>query len=200
MASSSGTYATLKASASNDTSDFGERIHQAEEAAFVGRADLLAKLADFVAEADTEPRFVAVVGPGGAGKTTLLRQLLRRVSRLREQRTVWLSGERIAPNVGAFEAAVAEHIDGGLGALGRSDVADVLVIDGYEKLRAIERWLLDDALPRAGARLCVLVTTREHFASRVRPFAGLGSLTREVVVPPFTDAEAGDYLNRRGVP
>jgi hypothetical protein len=176
--------------------DFGEAVGRAEGALFVGRASHLARLAELVRETEMEPRIVVAVGQGGAGKSALVRELLRR---LPEQRAIWLSGERMAPNAEAFQTALGERNGGkGLEDLGRSSSVDLLVIDGYEKIKSIERWLFEDALTGAGARLCVLITSRESLSPALR--ATLGAVVRELVVPPLEDSEARDYLSRREVP
>lgn len=176
--------------------DFREAVGRAEGALFVGRASHLARLAELVRETEMEPRIVVVVGQGGAGKSALVRELLRR---LPQQRAIWLSGERMAPNAEAFRTALGERNGGkGLEELGRSSSLDLLVIDGYEKINGIERWLFEDALTSAGARLCVLITSRESLTPALR--ATLGAVVRELVVPPLENSEAREYLQRREVP
>lgn len=175
--------------------DFGNAAGRVESALFVGRAEPLARLVALVEEAAKAPRIVVIAGQAGAGKSALARELLRRLPR---QRAIWLSGERIAPNVEAFRAALTTQSGGGLEELGRRDGVDLLVIDAYERVRSIERWLFDDALPRAGARLCVIVTSRESL--RARKQGTLSAVTHELALPPLDGAEVRDYLRRRGVP
>ncbi len=175
--------------------DFGEAVERVESALFVGRVDLIARLVALVGEAKRAPRIAVIVGPAGAGKSALAREVLRRLPR---QRAIWLSGERITPNVESFRAAVSAESAAGLEGLGRGDAVDLLVIDACERLESVARWLFADALPRAGARLCVVVTSRERASAREQ--GPLAAVMHELVLPPLDDSEARDYLRRREVP
>ncbi len=175
--------------------DLGTVLAATEAERFVGRRAILETFRRIVTEAAREPRVVTLVGPAGAGKSALLRHLLRAEP---TRRSVWLSGERIAPNADAFTAALRSESGGTLEELGRGRKADIIVIDAFERLRALERWLFDEALPKAGARICVFLTSRERPERQSR--SAWGSAMREFDLPPFTDGEAREYLRRRGVP
>ncbi len=176
---------------------FLEALEEVEAATFVGRDDALVRLAELAREAEGEPRLVVVVGPGGAGKSCLVRQFLRRSP---PQSALWLSGERISPNADALEAALEARFAGGFAGLGRGDTADVLVLDGFEKIAAVERFLVDEALPKAGSKLCVIVTTRTRFEPGAPLMKRMRALTREIVVPPLDEEDARTFLAKRRVP
>ena len=176
---------------------FQSALDRIDAALFVGRESQLASLDRFVDEAREEPRIVLVLGAGGAGKTALVRQFLRGRS---TGKTVWISGERLPPNPEAFVASLAEQVDGGLAGLGVGDDVDVLVIDAFEKIAVLERFIVDDMLPKAGARLMVVITTRARTSPTSPIVKRAGALVREIVVPPLGATEAKLLLSRRKVP
>jgi len=182
--------------AAEHAASFLSRVRDAEGAAFVGRREVLERLEAIVREADHEPRVVTVVGAPGLGKSATARALVRR---LPGRRIVWIRGDHEGASPATFETAVARALDGGLDALGRGAVADLVIVDTFERCGEVGPWLFEEALRRAGPRLCVVLVSRE------RPPAGadaalMSLVAREVTVPLLADDEAAEYLTRRGVP
>ncbi len=180
---------------------FLSRLHAAEGAAFAGRRELLERLEGLVLEADSEPRVVAVVGAPGVGKSALLRELARRRT---APRAVWMAAGH---DPASWADSVARSVEGGIDALGRGAVADLLVVDAFERRSGLEAWLFGEALVRAGPRVCVVLVSRERVSSadhdRIRhhrDWAALSLVVRELMVCPLTDDEASEYLGHRGVP
>ncbi len=176
---------------------FLSRVQDAEGAAFVGRGELLDGLESLVREADREPRIVKVIGAPGIGKSALVRALGRRLG---ARRQIWIRGDRDLVDAASFEASIARAIEGGIDALGRGALADVVVIDSFERCVDLGGWLFEEGLVRAGSRLCVVLVSRERTNAAANDWAAVGAVTREVNVPPLSDREATEYLERRAVP
>lgn len=176
---------------------FLDALAAVEADGFVGRGEALSRIAELVGEAAREPRIVTLVGPGGAGKSSVVR---RAVARLPPSvRAIWLSAERIAPNADALVAELEAKVPGGFGALGRGPSVDVLVLDAFEKIAALERFLVEDALPKAGSSLAVIVTTRMRFDPSGPLLRQLRTIVREVAIGPLGEDDARVLLDRRGV-
>ena len=176
---------------------FGEALGRLSRSAFIGRGDALAVLETALLEASAEPRIVSCVGLAGVGKTTLTRHFVE-AARQAGHRSIWIEGERIAPNAHAFERELRRECD--WQDLGHRERADILVVDAFEKLSRLESWLFGDALPRAGASLLVLVTSREALGVKTTVQSGLRSVHRELRLDAFEFAEAQTHLRRSGVP
>ncbi|CCH76930.1 putative AAA ATPase [Nostocoides japonicum T1-X7] len=104
---------------------------------FVGRLDERASFDDLLARPDGA-RVLFVHGPGGIGKTTLLDALARR-ARAVGRSLQYLDARDVTPSETGVRAALAEGAGG-------SD-AEVLLLDGYELLAPVDRWLWEDLLP-----------------------------------------------------
>ncbi len=176
---------------------FGEALGRLSRSAFVGREEALAVLETALLEASAEPRIVTCVGLAGVGKTTLVQHFVEAAAR-RGHRSFWIEGERLAPNVQAFERELRRECD--WRGLGHGERADILVIDAFEKLSRLENWLFSEALPQAGASLLVLLTSREPLRVRTTVRPGLRDIHRELRLDAFDFAEAQAYLHRSRVP
>lgn len=171
--------------------------HQALLRSFVGRAPALKLLEGALAEAtaQNEPRLVTCLGPGGMGKTTLLQVFAER-ARSAGSRIVWLSAGELEKDEASLERAL---FDAPLEGLGREARADLVVVDGLDRDPALLSWLFYEVLPRAGARLLVVTTSRDPVALGGQASA-LSAISRELRLRPLTDEETVDALARRGVP
>ncbi len=175
---------------------FSGAAHRALLRSFVGRAAALKVLEGALSEATSEgePRLVTCLGPAGMGKTTLL-QVFAEEARSSGSRVVWLDAGAITRDDATLERALGAPMQ----TLGGAARADLIVVDGLERDPALLGWLFDDVLPRAGARITVVTTSREPTALAHRA-SSLSAITRELRLRPLSDEETIDALARRGVP
>ncbi|MDX2092925.1 MAG: hypothetical protein SFX73_34060 [Kofleriaceae bacterium] len=158
----------------------------------VGRETLKAKLVERYRS--EERRLVVLVGAGGIGKTTLATWLAQEVLE-GGGAVAWVSGEQVAPNPESFIAAL--RVSGAasdLNEVGRGAVRDLVVIDSFERLRAMRRWVFRDFLAQLGDNVLVVLASREHVASRELDEVGLYGAVVELTVDALSNDEAEALL------
>ncbi len=155
---------------------------------------MLASLEAALADAVHEPQLVHVVGPGGMGKTALLTVFAEQVAA--RARVLWLA----AGSVPHASPRLAEVLGVPPAELGRGGRVDILLVDACEKDRALLDWLLEAALPGAGAQLLLVSAGREALGTPGPVRAALAPVTRELRLRPLSAEESLEALARRGVP
>lgn len=166
---------------------------------FVGRERELRLLEEALARAESTPQLVAIVGPGGIGKTTLARRLCDD-ARGAGASVRWLSGDELPANRQDLQEALRAQGSLGFDAIGRGSRADVLVLDAFERLAGLAHWFFERILPTAGARLLVVLTSRERLDARVWGELQMQLDPRELLLGALTLQEAERLLAIRRVP
>ena len=166
----------------------GVRRDAARHDRFVGRAAEL-DLVGRALRADRLPfHVVHVWGPGGVGKTSLLGEVERLCGHAGVA-AVRLDGRDLEPVPTAVEAAVRPG-----GGAGRR----VVLVDTYERLRALDGWFQRTFVPALPADVLVV------FAGRDRPApewqVEWGGAVRVLPLRNLGAADAEALLGRRGVP
>jgi hypothetical protein len=166
----------------------GVLLDDARERSFVGRSRELASFD--AALAGTAPhRVLFVHGAGGVGKTTLLEQLRVRAERA-GRRVVQVDGH--AENLGqdALEAAVRPADEG---------AGPVLLVDGYEALGGLDRWMREELLPSLPADAVTVLAGRDAPGTAWRSDPGWRWLLAEHHLDVLDATEASELLRRAGV-
>lgn len=169
------------------------RIATARRRAFVGRE---AEIELFVHALEAiEPAFVVlfVHGPGGVGKSSLLDQLHRETSER------GIACHRLERGTGATPDAFLREL--GLHELDGLTQHDrlVLLVDTYEELGMLDRWLREELVPALPPASLVVIAGRERPSPEWRMDPGLASLVRVRALENLSPAESAALLASRGV-
>ncbi len=180
-----------------------DRLNRARHQRFIGRADEVTLFAQALAA--ELPFFVLYVhGPGGVGKTTLLAEY----ARLAEQTgaMAWsIDGRNVEATPEAFLAALrlALGLDPAAApaeALAAHQGRWVLLIDTFDLLAPLERWLREVFLPQLTEQGLVVLAGRQPPDASWRADPGWQQLLRSVPLRNLNPDEARAYLAQRNIP
>ncbi|GAA0481139.1 hypothetical protein Ade02nite_56380 [Paractinoplanes deccanensis] len=152
---------------------------------FVGRAAEVTRFDDALA-GRTSRRVLFVHGPGGIGKTTLLLHLRSRARRA-GRRVVYVDGQELRPTAEDF-----------VGAVGGTE-PQVLLVDGYEGLGALDGWLRRDLVPALPAEAVVVLAGRDPPAAAWRCDPGWRAVVGVHLLSALDDRASDALLDRAGV-
>lgn len=133
------------------TDTLGARLAARDAARFVGRSPELARLARLL-EPDPPASVVFLHGPAGVGKSALMRELARRAV-ARGWQTLPVDSRDLAP--------LAESIESALGPAFQT-ARTLVLLDSWERLRALDSWLRGDLLPRLPSDALVVLGSRNR--------------------------------------
>jgi AAA ATPase domain len=165
----------------------GTRLSQRDSHRLVGRDSQLAAFDELFVE-DPPASVVFLHGPGGIGKSTLLREVARRGER-RGWRATFVEGRELAPVPDALEQAVGAA---------RHHERPLLLLDSYERMRAMGGYLRRDLLRSLPERTIVVIAGRGS-PERAWFEGGWESLMLDVELGPLSEQESMDLLRSHGV-
>jgi hypothetical protein len=173
----------------------GDRVEDARRRAFVGRRAELALFVDVLAGSG----LVHLSGEGGVGKTTLVREWIA-LARDAGRTVVHLDGRDVDATPAGFEEAVRR-------ACGVDDARDpfdelaepVLVVDGFEHLAALERWLREAYLPFLPGEAVVVLAGRKPPDRAWTTDPGWRDVLRPVRLDPLGSDDSTALLEVWGV-
>lgn len=177
------------------------RLEMARHRSFVGRE---AELRRFRQALSTDPPDVAVLyvhGPGGVGKSALVRAFAVEADRL-DRPLLRLDGRVVDASPAGFLTATAGatgvDAEAALDEL-RARPGLVLLVDTYEELAPIDRWLRGTFLPELPRGALVVLAGREPPATGWRTDDGWRDLVEVLRLQGLGPAESGAFLAGRGV-
>jgi len=145
-----------------------------------------------------------ILGPGGVGKTTLLHEF-GHLAGAAQVPHIYLDGRNLEPAPEFFLVNLQQAMGlmppttplEGLAALpGRC----VLLIDTYELLGELDRWLREEFLPKLPSNVLVVLASRNPPALEWRADPGWRQLLRVLPVRNLTLDESRSFLEKREIP
>ena len=168
-------------------STLGTRLSQRDSRRLVGRDSQIAALEELFVD-DPRASLVFVHGPGGIGKSTLLREIARRGER-HGWRSTFVEGRELAPVADALEQEVGAA---------RRHARPLLLLDSYERMRAMGGYLRRELLPSLPERTIVVIAARG--APEQAWFeGGWESLVVDLELGPLSRQESLELVRSRGV-
>ena len=165
-------------------------IDEARRHAFVGRSAELARF-DKIIRCQAPARVLFVHGPGGIGKTALLDQFRMR-GRAAGRTPVSIDARDVDCSTDGLMAAFTRATGSVVPA------ADLLLLDGYERLSPIDSWVRSEFLPSLDAEMVVVLAGREPPSSPWRIDPGWRAVATVQPLSALSPAESVELLERAG--
>jgi hypothetical protein len=163
----------------------GQAVHAFEERVFVGRERELSVFDQWLSSASGATEILSVSGPGGVGKSTLLRAFRRRAE-ASGWSVIAIDGHNIRPvPESLIEALGGTNLESAVSRLNQG--CSLLLLDGYEGLVELTRFLLDELLPGLETTVRIVIAGRHPLLQawgrddgwqqliRPLPLSGLGT-------------------------
>jgi len=163
-----------------------EAVDALEERLFVGRARDLEAFGDFLER--PEPEILNVHGPGGVGKSALLAAFRRTAERAGRPVTA-VDGRSVPAEPEALLAAA-----GGISELNRR--RPLLLVDAFEELEELTRWLQEEFLPNLDTEVRVVVAGRFPLGPA---WSDWQKIIRSIALRGLSGHDVKEYLARRGI-
>ncbi len=171
-------------------SSIAERLKQTRQRQTVGRESEIAVLTGALDASELPFVVLSVVGPGGIGKTVLLRAL----AEVCEGRGVvhrQIDGRLLESTPESLEMALA--------GVGSSGGREVVLIDGFEALAALEGWLREIYLPNLSGEVLFVLAGRVPLSIGWRTDAAWQELLQMLPLRNLAPDAARQYLVGRGL-
>jgi energy-coupling factor transporter ATP-binding protein EcfA2 len=186
------------------SSRLADRLNLLRRRQFVGRAAELALFEQALAADDPPFALLHVYGPGGVGKTTLLKAFAQLAAE-RGARVIAVDARETEATPEGFLAALRRALElpadaEPLEALQRGPQRQLLLVDTYEALAAIDGWLRDDFMPQLPAQMLVALAGREPPALGWRTDLAWQTLLHPIALRNLSPEESRVYLDSRRVP
>ena len=176
----------------------GKVLSQVEERLFVGRqAEILQFDKWLKNEAFAKP-ILEISGPGGVGKSVLL-GAFRRHAVLTGRKVLLVDGHTVPPTEQGLVRALGGASLAEVIARSRDTPPPVLMLDSFEHLRGLSRFVLDQLLPELHASVRVVIASRMALTDLWGMDDLWHKLVQSIALGGFSEAESQLYLARRGL-
>jgi hypothetical protein len=171
---------------------------------FVGRIGERDLFGSAIAAAELPFNVLYVFGPGGVGKTTLLGEFMHLCDQAGTA-AIYIDARNLEPSPDAFMSAVWSALghatqDAPFQALASQSERRVLLIDTYETLASLNRWMSEVFLPQLPENMLLVLASRNPPEADWRFDAGWQRLICQLSLQNLSREESQAYLTKQGVP
>ncbi|MEP0874183.1 ATP-binding protein, partial [Trichocoleus desertorum AS-A10] len=178
-----------------------EHLEAVRQQRFVGRTHERHLFESALNRAELPFYVLHIFGPGGVGKTTLLGEFAR-LCEPAQVPVIQLDARNIEPSPESFLEALRFHLnlastDSPLVALAAHTGRQVILLDTYENLAPLDRWLREKFLPQLPANILTVIAGRHAPAAGWRTDSGWQALIHLLPLRNLSPEESRDYLIKR---
>ena len=178
-----------------------DRLKQAGQKLLVGREAEREVFRGLLQAGEPPFSVLSLYGPGGVGKTTLAREFVD-MATAAGAAVAFLDARGVETTPEGFERALQTAAPG-FGEASENDAAlrrQILIIDTYETLDALDGWLRDLFLPRLSSQTVVVLAGRHPLPVAWLADPGWQPLLRTIALRNLAPEDSRAYLQRRAVP
>jgi predicted DNA-binding protein (UPF0251 family) len=174
----------------------GEQVPEKEDEQpfFVDRRREISTFTNWLKAPVDEPPILSVSGPGGVGKSYLLRQF-DRVARGDGRDVLYGDARTFAPKPEDLQRALAGDPRANLVDL-LNRTKPILMLDTFEEMSPLSRWMQEELLPGVDEEVRLVFAGRQPLG---HDWAGWGHRIMPISLSGFSQTDAGEYLQRRGI-
>lgn len=185
-------------------SSIAQRLSQERQRRFVGRKAEISLFKSAIA-APEFPFFVLhIYSPGGVGKTSLIQQFCI-LCQQKEVYTIYLDTRHLEATKESFLTALRSLLEIGetdcpIAYLERKPGKNVLFIDTYEAIAALDDWVREEFIPEMPVNTLTVLSGSFPPSSGWRSDVGWQEISRYISLRNLSPEESQIYLTSRGVP
>jgi hypothetical protein len=177
-----------------------EAVDALEDRLFVGRSRDLDSFRNWIDQpAGPEPSLLNVHGPGGVGKSALL-AAFRRIAERAGRPVVLVDGRSVPaepePFLAAATGATAKTPTLAATVAGLNKRKALLLVDAFEELEELTRWLQEDFLPNLDTEVRVVIAGRFPLGAA---WSDWQKIIRSTALRGLGGHDVKEYLARRGI-
>ncbi len=193
------------------TTSIGNHLRSVKQDSFVGRQHELTQFEDTLLQRCPEWKILNVYGPGGIGKSSLL-DAYRRCAEKHNTCYIYIDAKdlqgsalsligKVTTTVSQFTPSIDSDLDSTMDALyqvaQKQPVA--LVIDSYEEIGELNRWLREAFLPRLPGGSAIVIAGRYALNELWQDHDSWCKLIEPLPLKDFTPAQSSEYLQSQGI-
>jgi hypothetical protein len=185
-------------------SSIAQRLSQERQRRFVGRNAEIALFESAITASEFPFLVLQIFGPGGVGKTSLMGQYLQ-LCQQHQIAGIYLDARHLEPTSASFLTALKsllnlEPTDSPAAVLGKRTGKNVLLIDTYETLAALDDWLREGFIPQLTENTLIVLAGRLSPSPGWVSDAGWQEIAHSVSLRNLNPQESQTYLASRAIP